>query len=57
MGIGVAHRQIGEALCELGKYEEALQHQHKYLGIHFPQNFVLLFIFVRFYSILLHTTS
>jgi len=32
IGIGIAHRKIGEALNELGKYEEALKHQYKYLG-------------------------
>ena len=32
IGIAIAHRKIGEALNELGKYENALEHQHKYLG-------------------------
>jgi NF-kappa-B inhibitor-like protein 2 len=32
IGIAIAHRKIGEALNELGKYESAIKHQHKYLG-------------------------
>jgi len=32
MGIGIAHRKIGEALNELGNYESALKHHQKYLG-------------------------
>ena len=34
IGIAIAHRKIGEALNELGKYESAIKHQHKYLGKH-----------------------
>ena len=32
MGIGIAHRKIGEALNELGNYESATKHHQKYLG-------------------------
>ncbi len=32
VGIAIAHRKIGEALNELGKYEAALKHQHEYFG-------------------------
>ena len=32
IGIGIAHRKIGEALNELGQYENALKHQQKYFG-------------------------
>lgn len=32
LGIGIAHRKIGEALNELGNYESALKHHQKYLG-------------------------
>lgn len=32
LGIGIAHRKIGEALNELGQYENALKHQQKYLS-------------------------
>ncbi|EFX69074.1 hypothetical protein DAPPUDRAFT_62661, partial [Daphnia pulex] len=31
IGIGIAHRKVGEALNELGQYENALKHQQKYL--------------------------
>lgn len=31
MGIGIAHRKIGEALNELGNYESATKHHQKYL--------------------------
>lgn len=33
---GIAHRKLGECLCELGRYEEALQHQKQHL--HLAQN-------------------
>lgn len=33
LGRAVAHRRIGECLSELGKYEEALQHQQQYLDL------------------------
>lgn len=29
----MAHRRIGECLSELGKYQEALQHQQQYLDL------------------------
>ena len=33
MGAGIAHRKVGECLCELGSYEQALQHQMQHLRI------------------------
>ncbi|XP_057368859.1 tonsoku-like protein [Daphnia carinata] len=33
IGIGIAHRKIGEALNELGQYENALKHQQNYLAL------------------------
>uniref|UniRef100_A0A6A7FP06 Tonsoku-like protein n=2 Tax=Hirondellea gigas TaxID=1518452 RepID=A0A6A7FP06_9CRUS len=33
LGIGVAHRRIGEVLCELGNTEEALVHQQQHLNL------------------------
>ncbi|XP_037077217.1 tonsoku-like protein [Pollicipes pollicipes] len=31
MGVAVAHRKTGEVLCELARYEEALQHHTRFL--------------------------
>jgi NF-kappa-B inhibitor-like protein 2 len=30
---GIAHRKIGECLCELGQFKEALQHQQRHLQV------------------------
>jgi len=30
---GVAHRKVGECLCELGQYEEAVEHQKSHLQL------------------------
>lgn len=48
IGIGIAHRKIGEALNELGQYENALKHQQNYLGIHFL-NIETVFVLMRFF--------
>ncbi|KAF2354786.1 Ankyrin repeat-containing domain [Trinorchestia longiramus] len=33
LGVGVAHRRVGEVLCELGETELALQHQQQHLQL------------------------
>lgn len=33
LGYGIACRKIGECLCELGEFEEALLYQKKHLEI------------------------
>ena len=30
---GVAHRKVGECLCEMGQYEEAVEHQKSHLQL------------------------
>ena len=33
IGVAVAHRKIGECLCELQDFEQALVHQEKHLEV------------------------
>ena len=33
IGTAIAHRRVGECLCELEEYEEALQHQQQHLSM------------------------
>ena len=33
LGTAIAHRKVGECLCELGDYEQAIQHQRQHLKI------------------------
>lgn len=33
LGAGIAHRRVGECLCELGEYDRAVHHQKKHLYI------------------------
>ena len=33
LGTAIAHRRVGECLCELGDYEQAIHHQRKHLEI------------------------
>ena len=33
LGTAIAHRKVGECLCELGDYERAVHHQMKHLEI------------------------
>lgn len=42
IGIGIAHRKVGEALNELGQYEDALKHQQKYFGNYLKKLFYLI---------------
>jgi len=54
IGIGIAHRKVGEALNELGQYEDALKHQQKYFGNYLKKLFYLIcHIYLFFFSILL----
>lgn len=33
MGLGIACRKVGECLCELGDYEQAVQYQKRHLEV------------------------
>ena len=33
LGAGIAHRRVGECLCEMGEYDTAIHHQMKHLQI------------------------
>ena len=33
LGLAIGNRKIGECLCELGKFEEAIEHQKQHLKV------------------------
>ena len=39
LGAAIGHRKIGECLCELSEFEEALKHQKKHLKVGVCGNF------------------
>ena len=50
LGVAIGNRKIGECLCELSKFEEAIEHQKEHLKVLFdfvsntiPQNITRFF--------------